>query len=55
MTKLNKQCYYNKDGVKKVNCYHIIITKRQLEQTNINEDDDIKICVKKNKIIIEKA
>lgn len=55
MSKLNKQCYINAKGEKKVNCYHAHISKEVLNQTNIKDDDKIVIYAKDNKIIIEKA
>lgn len=55
MPKLAKNYYYGKNGERKINCYVITIPKKILEETNINEDDNIKIIVKDNKIIIEKG
>lgn len=53
MSKLAKQYYRLKDGTKKLNCYHIAITKNILESANIKDDVDLNIKTKKGKIIIE--
>lgn len=55
MTKLAKQMYYSASGEHKVNCYKATISKEILKQTNIKENDSIKIYTENNKIIIEKA
>lgn len=55
MPKLAKQLYYNANGEKKINCYKATISKEILKQTNIKGNDQIKIYVKDNKIIIEKV
>lgn len=55
MPKLAKNYYYGKDGERKVNCYLVNISKELINQTNITESSEIKIYVKDNKIIIEKA
>lgn len=54
MPKLAKQYYFNAKGEKKVNCYKVNISKQIIDKTNL-EDEEIKIVVKDNKIIIEKA
>lgn len=54
MPKLAKQYYLNAKGEKKINCYKINISKELLKQTNIKENDPVKIYSKDNKIIIEK-
>lgn len=54
MAKLNKQVYYNPKGEKKVNCYHIIVSKKIVAQAGINEDDEIEVKAKDKKIIVEK-
>lgn len=51
--KLNKNYYYRKNE-RVVNCYYVRISKEMLKKTNINENDEIKISVENNKIIIEK-
>lgn len=51
--KLNKNYYYRKNE-RVVNCYYARISKEILKKTNINENDEIKISVENNKIIIEK-
>lgn len=55
MVKLAKQYYRLMDGTKKINCYHITITKSILEKANINEDAELNIKVKHKKIIIEES
>ncbi len=55
MPKLAKNYYYGKNGERKVNCYLVNIPKTILSKTNISDGDEIKISVKNNKIIIEKA
>lgn len=54
MSRLNKQCYINAKGERKVNCYHAHISKEVLSKTNIKDTDEIDIYAKDNKIIIEK-
>jgi len=54
MPKLAKQYYLNAKGEKKVNCYKVNISKQIIDKTNL-EDEEIKITIKDNKIIIEKA
>ena len=54
MPKLAKQYYFNAKGEKKINCYKVNISKQIIDKTNL-EDEEIKIVVKDNKIIIEKA
>lgn len=55
MTKLAKQYWINAKGEKKISCYKATIIKEVLEKTDIKEYDEVKIYVKDNKIIIEKA
>lgn len=54
MVKLAKQYYWLKDGTKKLNCYHIAINKKILDDANINDDAELNIKAKKGKIIIER-
>lgn len=54
MPKLAKNCYYSKSGEKRVNCYLLNISKEIVKQANINDNEQLKIYVKDNKIIIEK-
>lgn len=51
--KLNKNYYYRKNE-RVINCYYVRISKEMLKKTNIKDDDEIKLTVKDNKIIIEK-
>ena len=53
--KLTKQYYYNAKGERKINCYKVTITKDLAKSVGIEENDDIKIYAKDNKIVIEKA
>jgi len=55
MVKLAKQYYLNKDGTKKINCYHLTISKQILEKSKIADDSNLVIIPKKNKLIIEKV
>jgi len=55
MKKLNKQYYYSPNGERKVNCYHITISKSLLQQTSIKEDDELQMYAKDDKIVIEKV
>ncbi len=55
MPKLAKQYYYSPNGERKINCYKASISKELLKQTNIKENDQVKIYAKDNKIIIEKG
>lgn len=55
MPKLAKNMWTNSKGERKVNCYLINLSKEIVSQTNITEEDEVKIYVKDNKIIIEKA
>lgn len=54
MGKLNKQVYYNSKGEKKINCYHIIVSKEIVAKAGINEDDEIEVKTQGKKIIVEK-
>jgi hypothetical protein len=54
MPKLAKQYYLNAKGERKVNCYKVNISKQIIDKTNL-EDKEIKITIKDNKIIIERA
>ena len=54
MPKLAKNCYYNRKGEKKINCYVCNIPKEIVNKTNIG-DNEIKVSAKDNKIIIERA
>lgn len=55
MARLTKQYYFSQKGERKINCYKINVSKELLKQTDIKEDDQIKIYAKNNKIIIEKC
>ena len=54
MPKLSKQYYYGKNGNKKINCYTITVSKKVVMDSNIKDDDTVKIYAGENKIIIEK-
>ena len=54
MSKLSKQYYYSPKGERKINCYKATISKEILNQSEIKENDDIKIKSEQGKIIIEK-
>lgn len=54
MVKLAKQYYRLADGTKKINCYHVAISKQMLKDARIDENSKIKITAEKNKIIIER-
>lgn len=54
MSKLNKQVYYNSKGEKKINCYHIIVSKEVVAKAGINEDDEIEVKAVDKKIVVEK-
>lgn len=55
MSKLAKQYYYSSNGERKINCYKINLSKELVNKANIKDDDEIKVYVKDNKIIIEKG
>jgi hypothetical protein len=55
MAKLSKQYYITSKGEKKINCYHINISRGVVDKTNITNNDEVKIYAHDNKIIIEKA
>ncbi len=55
MAKLMKNCYYDRNGNKKINCYMANIPKSVVAETNITESSEIKVYSQENKIIIEKA
>ena len=54
MAKLGKNQYRTASGEIKLNCYYVAISKEIIAKTNISENDNLKITVKDNKIIIEK-
>lgn len=53
MAKLGKNSYRTAKGEKKLNCYLIPLSKEIVAKTNITEQDELKITVKDNKIIVE--
>lgn len=55
MQKLKKQTYITKKEGEKTNNYYITIPKKVVAETNITEQDGIKVYSKNNKIIIEKG
>lgn len=54
MAKICKKYYYSSTGEQKINCYMVLIPKELLNSTNIKEDDNIKLEVVDNKIVIAK-
>ena len=52
MAKLVKNYYYRKNE-KKLNGYLVGISKKLVQQANIDDSKEIKVYVKENKIIIE--
>lgn len=54
MAKLNKQCYYTANKEKKVNCYHVHISKDIVNKASFDEDDEIVIYNKNETIVIAK-
>ena len=55
MPKLGKNYYNLGNGERRINCYMVNIPKRLVESTNIEEDDEIMIYAKDNRIIIQKG
>ena len=53
MAKLIKNCYYGKNGEKKINCYFVNIPKEVVKQAGINPEAQLKIYADNGKIIIE--
>ena len=53
--KLAKNKYKTLSGDVKINTYLIHIPKKVVYETNIKDDDDVKVYAKDNKIIIEKV
>ena len=51
--KLVKNYYYDKNGNKKLNGYLIHLSKKDILQANINDNNDMIIYVENNKIVIE--
>ena len=54
MQKLSRQYYYTKSGERKINCYKVNLSREIISEAQITENDNLKIYVKDNKIIIEK-
>ena len=52
--KLVQQKYYTASGEAKVNCYKLAISKKHLEEAEINEKDELEVYVEGNKIIVKK-
>lgn len=52
MSKLIKNCYYDRNGNKKVNNYLISVSKKMIQEAGIKDTDNIKIYVEGNKIIL---
>lgn len=55
MAKFNKQYYFTKNNEKKLHCVKATLSKELIKEAGIEADDEIKIYVKGNKIIIEKV
>ena len=55
MAKFIKQRYYGKNGEKKINCYHVNISKFILLASGMTENDEIEVKAHDGKIIIEKS
>lgn len=55
MAKLVKQKYYIANGEAKINTYIVKIPKTLVNQSNIKDNDEIKISVVDGKIIIERV
>ena len=54
MAKLVKQKYYNKDGEAKVFSYFVTISKALIKEVGWTGDEQVKVYVKGNKLIVEK-
>ena len=54
MAKFSAQYYRTDKGEKKINCYHINISRCVVENSGIKSTDELKIYSKGSKIIIEK-
>lgn len=54
MGKLGKNLYRTSKGETRLNCYLVSISKDIVAQTNITDNDELKVYAKDNKIIIEK-
>jgi len=54
MPKFSKQHYITNNGERKINCYHINISRFVVEDSGIKDTDELKIYSKDGKIIIEK-
>ncbi len=54
MAKLGKNYYRTAKGEKRLNCYMIPLAKELIAKTDITDQDELKISVKDNKIIVEK-
>ena len=54
MTKLAKNSYINAKGEKKLNCYSVAIPKKVVNETEINDNDEIIVYADNGKIVIEK-
>lgn len=54
MPKLVKNMWTNSKGERKLNCYSVTVPKEIVQQTNINENDELLVYADNEKIIIEK-
>lgn len=53
MPKLVEMKYFNSKGEKKVNCYYVTISKKEVQKSNIDINKKIKITTKNKRIILE--
>jgi len=54
MSRLNKQYYYNSSREKKLNCYHIHLSKEIVNKAGFEEDDELVSYVEYGTIVIAK-
>ena len=53
MTKLVEMKYYNKKGEAKTNCYYVTISKKEIDNSKIDTNKNIKIKTENKRIILE--
>jgi len=54
MSKLNKQYYYTANHEKKLNCYHINLTKDIVSKAGFEDEDELIVYEHYGKVVIEK-